>query len=90
MAKRSPSTRFRAPNQRPGPSFVQALALMRAGGLLQLTYIKGAPVWELGGFAISPETVALLACCQDVEPTGDALFSGAPGQTWRIKTGAAP
>jgi hypothetical protein len=85
MVTRSPSTRFRAPQLRPGPSFAQARERMQAGALLRLEYSRGAPIWELEGKAVSPEIVSLLISCRDVEPDNDSLFDGAAAQTWKIR-----
>lgn len=86
MVARAASTRFRAPKQRPGPSFIQALERLRAGGLLRLQYIKSQPVWEIDSLGVAPETVALLLGSGEIETCGDALFPGAAGQTWRASS----
>jgi hypothetical protein len=79
------STRSRAPRLRPGPTFAQAIERMRGGALLRLEYLKGAPVWTLGGVDVAPEVVALVLACGEVEPDNDSLLAGAPGQTWRFQ-----
>jgi hypothetical protein len=82
---RSLSTRFRAPRVRPGPSFPEALARLKAGGVLRLTYIRNAPVWDLDDFPVSPEVVSLLTFCSEVAPDNDGLFDGAAPQSWRLR-----
>jgi hypothetical protein len=77
-------TRYRPPRLRPGLSFPRAVEKMRAGGLLRLQYVQGKPVWEIGDLGVDPETVALLISCKEIEPADDALFIGAPSQTWRL------
>ena len=76
------SSRFRTPLNRPGPSFAEAIEHMRGGSILTLTYIGGAPVWDLDDGPVAPEVVALLLACQEIVATGDALFDGAMSQTW--------
>jgi hypothetical protein len=68
-----------------GLTFRAAIALLRDGGLLYLTYIRNQPVWDLNGFGVAPEVVSLLLACGDVEPAGDGLFAGVPCQTWRLR-----
>jgi hypothetical protein len=83
MAQRSPSTRFRAPLQRPGPRFPEALERLRKGGVLRLTYIESQPVWELDDRPVSPEVVSLITSCNEIAPDNDGLFDGAAPQSWR-------
>jgi hypothetical protein len=81
------SIRFRAPKRRPGPSFPEALRRMREGALLRLTYVKGAPGWEIDGEPVAPETVALLSSSNEIVADSDALFDiGVMPQTWRART----
>ena len=83
MASRS--SRFRPAKLRPGPSFAQALGLMRDGAILRFEYDQTRPSWSLGDQPISLETVNLLISCGDVQPDSDTLFPGAPAQCWRIR-----
>jgi hypothetical protein len=85
MSARSSSTRFRPPRLRAGPTFVQALRRLQAGKVLQLTYVRSLPHWDLDDRPVSPEVVSLLLGCSEVEPDPDALFPGAPAQCWRIR-----
>jgi hypothetical protein len=58
---------------------------MRGGGLLRLTYIRGAAHWEIDDYPVSPEVVSLLLTCKEIVSTGDALFEGAMGQAWEAR-----
>jgi hypothetical protein len=78
------AARFRAPRGRPGPTFAQARAQMRAGAVLRLAYVKGRPAWTLGDLDVAAETVSLLLACNEIVAAGDALF-GEPSQTWRLR-----
>jgi hypothetical protein len=84
MTTRS-STRFRAPQVRPGPTFAQARAQMRAGAALHLTYIEGRPTWELNDHGVAPEVVSLLLACSEIIAADDVLFPGEPSQTWKAR-----
>ena len=81
---RSPSTRFRPPKLRSGPSFAVALKLMREGKLLTLEYYQGKPRWEVGGQSIAAEVVSLLLACRAVESNDAALLPDTPSQSWRL------
>jgi hypothetical protein len=85
MSARPSSTRFRAAKVRSGLTFPAALERLRSGALLRLEYYQRAPVWELGGQGITPEVVALILACGEVEPAGDVLFANLPAQTWRLR-----
>jgi hypothetical protein len=83
---RSSFVRFRAPKARPGVTFPMALEALRAGELLQLSFIKAAPIWSIGEYPVSPEVASLLLSHAAIEPCGDGLpFDGAASQTWRIR-----
>jgi hypothetical protein len=83
---RSSSVRFRAPQQRPGVTFPMALEALRAGDVLQLTFIKAAPIWSISDYPVSPEVASLLLSHSEIEPCGDGLpFDGAASQTWKIR-----
>ena len=55
---------------------------MRGGSISTLTFIAGAPVWDLDDGPFAPDVVAMLLACKEIVATGDALFDGAMGQTW--------
>jgi hypothetical protein len=59
---------------------------MRAGAPLQLQYVQSKPVWEISDLGVDPEIVVLLISCKEIEPADDALFPGAPAQTWRLRS----
>ena len=81
-------TRFRSPRRWPGPDFPQALAKMKAGSPLRLTFLpNNKSLWEIDGLGrVDPAVVALLTNCKEIEPSDDALFAGAPAQTWRLRS----
>jgi hypothetical protein len=60
------------------------LSAMRAGAALHLQHTKHGPCWALSnGRQISDDIAKLVIASSSVIGVGDALFDGAPSQTFR-------
>jgi hypothetical protein len=60
------------------------LTAMRRGAALHLRFTQRGPQWQLSsGRRVSDEVAKMVTASASVVGVGDALFEGAPSQTWR-------
>jgi hypothetical protein len=62
----------------------QVLQAMRFGAALHLQFTRNGPRWTLSsGRHVNDDVAKLVTASSSVVGIGDALFHGAPSQTWR-------
>jgi hypothetical protein len=63
-----------------------ALAEMRKGGRLNLSYDRGRPAWQLtSGQSVSAKAAAIVTASDGIIGAGGSLFPNHPGQIWSFR-----